>query len=183
MEGLMRARNGKKPMAKTPSSRFRALGIDLPVPPAPLGAYVEVSESGNLLFLSGVLPMVNRKLAIAGRLGGELSVVKGQEAACLASLNVLAAAKEHLGTLDRLKKLIKLTVVIATTGEFVEHAAVADGASNVFVEIFGREAGHTRLVFGAHSLPANAPVIVDSLFEIEPVNSSTSNSKPGKDRI
>jgi enamine deaminase RidA (YjgF/YER057c/UK114 family) len=175
MEGLMQAPNGKKSLAGTPSSRIKALGIDLPSPPVPLGVYVEVSDTGNLLFLSGILPMFNRKLAISGRLGRELSIVEGQEAARLSSLNVLAAAKQHLGTLDRLKKLIKLTVIIATTEEFAEHASVADGASNVFVQIFGQEFGHTRLVFGAHSLPANTPVIVDAIFEIERKNSSTAN--------
>jgi len=160
-------------MAGTPGSRLKELGIELPSPPTPLGAYVEVSETGNLLFLSGILPVVNRKLAVSGRLGKELSVAAGQEAARTAALNALAASNEYLGGLDRLKKLVKLTVVIAATEEFVEHASVADGASNLFAQIFGREIGHTRLVFGAHSLPVNAPLIVDTIFEIKPINSST----------
>jgi enamine deaminase RidA (YjgF/YER057c/UK114 family) len=150
------------------SSRLNELGIVLPAPPTPLGAYVESSDTGNLLFLSGTLPVVNRKLAIAGRLGGNLSVKQGQEAARIASLNALAAAKEHLGDLDRLKKLVKLTVLIATTEQFTEHASVADGASDLFVQIFGRETGHVRLVYGVQSLPVGAPVIVETIFEIEP---------------
>jgi len=133
----------------------------------PLGAYVESSNTGNLLFLSGTLPVVNRKLAISGRLGENLSVKEGQDAARIASLNALAAAKEHLGTLDRAKKLVKLTVLIATTEQFTEHALVADGASDLFVKIFGPENGHVRLVYGVQSLPISAPVIVDTLFEIE----------------
>ena len=149
------------------SSRLSELGIVLPAPPTPLGAYVESSDTGNLLFLSGTLPIVNRKLAIAGRLGENLSVKEGQEAARIASLNALAVAKEHLGGLDRLKKLVKLTVLIATTEQFTEHASVADGASNLFVQIFGPEAGHTRLVYGVQSLPVGAPVIVETIFEIE----------------
>jgi enamine deaminase RidA (YjgF/YER057c/UK114 family) len=112
--------------------------------------------------------MVNRKLAIAGRLGENLSVKEGQEAARIASLNALAAAKQHLGDLDRLKKLVKLTVLMATTEQFAEHAAVADGASDLFVQIFGPEPGHTRLVYGVYSLPVGAPVIVDTIFEIQP---------------
>jgi enamine deaminase RidA (YjgF/YER057c/UK114 family) len=150
------------------ASRLSELGIVLPAPPTPLGAYVEASDTGNLLFLSGTLPVVNGKLAIAGRLGESLSVKEGQEAARIASLNALAAAKEHLGGLDRLKKLVKLTVLIATTEQFTEHASVADGASNLFVQIFGPKAGHTRLVYGVQSLPVGTPVIVDTLFEIEP---------------
>src|SRR5436309_6432057 len=130
-----------KILAGGPSSRLSELGIVLPVPPTPLGAYVEASDTGNLLFLSGTLPVVNRKLAIAGRLGENLSVKEGQEAARIASLNTLAAAKEHLGDLDRLKKLVKLTVLIATTEQFAEHATVADGDADMFVQVFGREAG------------------------------------------
>jgi enamine deaminase RidA (YjgF/YER057c/UK114 family) len=156
------------------SSRLGELGILLPAPPTPLGAYVEASDIGNLLFLSGTLPVVDGKLAIAGRLGENLSVKEGQEAARIAALNALAIAKEHLGDLDRLKKLVKLTVLIATTEQFTEHAPVADGASNLFVQIFGPEAGHVRLVYGVQSLPINAPLIVDTVFEIEPLTHSTS---------
>lgn len=157
-----------KAVANGLSSRFSKLQIVLPSPPTPLGAYIEASETGSLLFISGTLPVVNRKLAIAGRLGENLSVKEGQKAAHIASLNALAAAKQHLGDLDRLKKLVKLTVLIATTEQFTEHAAVADGASDLFVQIFGSEAGHVRLVYGVQSLPIGAPVIVDVIFEIEP---------------
>lgn len=164
----MPAPSGSKTVASSPSSRVAALDIVLPAAPTPLGAYVESSDAGNLLFLSGTLPVVNRKLAIAGRLGENLSVEAGQEAARIAALNALAIAKQHLGDLDRVKKLVKLTVLMATTEEFAEHAAVADGASKLFVQVFGPEAGHTRLVYGVYSLPIGAPVIVDTVFEIKP---------------
>jgi len=165
----MPAQSGKRAADGGLSSRVSELGIVLPASPKPLGAYVESTEAGNLLFLSGILPVVNGKLAISGRLGENLSVREGQEAARIASLNVLAAAKQHLGNLDRLKKLVKLTVLMATTEQFAEHAPVADGASNLFVQIFGPEAGHTRLVYGVQSLPVGAPLIVDVIFEIEPM--------------
>jgi enamine deaminase RidA (YjgF/YER057c/UK114 family) len=164
----MPAPSSNKTVASSPSLRISELGLVLPAPPTPLGAYVESSDAGDLLFLSGTLPVVNRKLAIAGRLGENLSVKEGQEAARIASLNALAAAKQHLGTLDKLKKLVKLTVLVATTEQFTDHAAVADGASNLFVQIFGSETGHVRLVYGVQSLPIGAPVIVDVIFEIEP---------------
>jgi enamine deaminase RidA (YjgF/YER057c/UK114 family) len=166
----MLAPSGNKSVAGGPSSRLSALGITLPAPPTPLGAYVESSDAGNLLFLSGTLPVVNRKLAISGRLGENLAVKDGQEAARIASLNALAVAKQHLGDLDRLKKLVKLTVLMATTEQFAEHAPVADGASDLFVKIFGQDAGHVRLVYGVQSLPIGAPVIVDTIFEIEPLH-------------
>lgn len=165
------------PTAGGPSLRISQLGIVLPAPPTPLGAYVESSDSGNLLFLSGTLPVVNGKLAISGRLGENLSVQQGQEAARIAALNALAAAKQHLGNFDRLKKLVKLTVLMATTEPFAEHAQVADGASNLFVQIFGPEAGHVRLVYGVQSLPVGAPVIVDTVFEIEPLRHASSRNE------
>jgi enamine deaminase RidA (YjgF/YER057c/UK114 family) len=168
MEEHMPAPSGDETVSGTVSSRLIEIGIELPAAPTPLGAYVETSDTGNLLFLSGILPVVNRKLPVSGRLGENLSVKEGQQAARIASLNALAAAKEHLGTLDRLKKLVKLTVLIATTEQFAEHAPVADGASDLFVRIFGPKAGHVRLVYGVQSLPVNSPLIVDTLFEIDP---------------
>jgi len=169
----MPARSGNILVTTSPSSRISELGLVLPAPPTPLGAYVESSDAGNLLFLSGTLPMVNGKLVISGRLGENLSVKQGQEAARIASLNALAAAKQHLGDLDRLKKLVKLTVLMATTEPFADHASVADGASNLFVQIFGPEAGHVRLVYGVQSLPVGAPLVVDAIFEIGPARQST----------
>jgi enamine deaminase RidA (YjgF/YER057c/UK114 family) len=162
----MPAPSGSAPAAAGPTSRLRELGIELPVPPTPLGDYVEASAAGNLLFLSGMLPVVNRTLAVAGRLGDTLSVDDGRKAARIAALNALAVAKQHLGDLDRLKKLVKLTVLMTTTEQFSEHASVADGASALFVDIFGSEAGHVRLVYGVQSLPIGAPLIVDTVFEI-----------------
>ena len=146
----------------------------LPAPPTPLGSYIESSDTGNLLFLSGTLPVVDRKLAIAGRLGENLAVKEGQEAARIASLNALAVAKQHLGTLDRLKKLVKLTVLMSTNEQFIDHAPVADGASNLFAQIFGTKAGHVRLVYGVQSACAiGSPVVVDVIFEIEPARELT----------
>src|SRR3984893_8402808 len=165
MEGSMPAGNNST-VAK-PGSRLRELGVGLPTPPSPLGAYVEVSQVGSLLFLSGTLPLVDRKLAISGRLGANLSVKQGQEATRLAALYALAAAPEHVGDVDRLKKLVKLAVLVTTTEEFVEHAAVADGASNLFVQLFGTQAGHVSLVYGVYSAPIGTPVMVETVFEIE----------------
>lgn len=169
----MQAPSGNKSIVSSPSSRISQLGIVLPRPPTPLGSYVESSDAGNLLFLSGVIPAIDGKLVITGRLGENLSIQQGQEAARVASLNALAAAKQHLGNLDRLKKLLKLTVQLATTEQFVDHAPVADGASNLFVQIFGAGAGHVRLVYGVQSLPIGAPLVVEAIFEIHPASQLT----------
>ena len=150
-----------------PRSRLRELGLVLPKPPTPLGGYVEASQVGSLLFLSGTLPIVDGKLAISGRLGQNLSVEQGREAARLAALNALAAAQEYVGDLDRVKKVVKASVLISATEEFVEHAAVADGASDLFVQLFGPQAGHVRVVYGVQSMPIGTPVIVETIFEIE----------------
>src|SRR5262249_42247096 len=139
MEGSMPA--GNHSTVVKPGSRLRELGLVLPTAPTPLGAYVEASEAGSLLFLSGILPVVNRKLSVTGRLGENLSIEQGREAVRIAAMNALAVAQQHLGDLNRLKKLVKLSVLLATTEQFVEHAAVADGASDLFVQLFGLENG------------------------------------------
>ena len=154
---------GKNSTVAKPGSRLRELGLVLPKAPTPLGAYVEASEVGSLL----LLPVVNGKLSITGRLGENLSVDQGREAVRIAAMNALAVAQQHLGDLDRLKKLVKLSVVLVTTEQFVEHAAVADGASNLFVQLFGVENGHVRTVYGVQSLPIGTPVIVEVIFEIK----------------
>jgi len=89
------------------------------------------------------------------------------------ALNALAVAKEHLGDLDRLKKLVKLTVLVVTTEQFTEHAIVADGASNLFAQIFGPKTGNVRLVYGVQTLPISAPLVVDTVFEIKAMSDSS----------
>jgi enamine deaminase RidA (YjgF/YER057c/UK114 family) len=158
--------SGNPEIEARPATRVREIGLELPDPPAPLGAYVESSDTGNLLFLTGMLPVVMGKLAVKGRLGESLSVEEGQKATRIAALNALATAQHHLGDLDRLKKLVKLTVQIVTTDQFVDHAAVADGASQLFVQIFGAKLGHTRVVYGVRSIPIGAPVMIETIFEI-----------------
>ena len=113
---------------------------------------------GALLFVSGTLPLWEGKLAVTGRLGDDLTVEQGKAAARLGALNALAAAQAHLGDLDRLKRLVKVTLQLATTEKFTDHAAVADGASDLFAQIFGTDNGHARVVYGVFSLPKSTPV-------------------------
>jgi enamine deaminase RidA (YjgF/YER057c/UK114 family) len=153
------------PAAK-PGSRLRELGLILPKPPTPLGTYIEVNQVGSLLFLSGTLPTKDGKLLFTGRLGEKLAVEQGREAARLAALNALALVQEHLGDLDRVKRAVKLTVLMVTSEQFVEHAAVGEGASNLFAQLFGPETGHVRVVYGVQSMPIGAPVMVETVFEV-----------------
>jgi enamine deaminase RidA (YjgF/YER057c/UK114 family) len=146
--------------------RLQALGIQLPGPPTPFGSYVETLQSGNLVFLSGMLPVVDHKPAFVGRLGKEFNVEEGRKAAYTAALGVLAAARGHLGSLDRVTRVVRLGVFIATSGDFFDQPAVADGASDLFRDIFGVEKLPVRLVIGVASLPLGVPIELDVIFEI-----------------
>jgi len=146
--------------------RLKDLDITLPPPPTPFGAYVEAVQIGRLLFLSGMLPVVDRKPQFIGRLGGELSVEEGRKAAELAALSALAAVREHLGSLDKVTGVAKLGVYIATAGDFRDHPKVADGASEVLLKVFGPEMLSGRIVLGVASLPLGLPVEVELVLEV-----------------
>jgi enamine deaminase RidA (YjgF/YER057c/UK114 family) len=147
--------------------RLKALGVTLPPAPTPFGDYVEAVKVGHLLFLSGMLPVIERKPQFIGRVGGELSVEEGQEAARIACLNGLSAAKTFLGTLDKVTAVAKLAVYIATAGDFRDHPKVADGASEILLKAFGPEMLSGRVVLGVASLPLGLPVEVELVFEVE----------------
>lgn len=146
--------------------RLRTLGIELPPPPVPLGAYVEAVQSGNLLFLSGTLPVESGIPRFQGRIGDELSLEDGRRATRLAALNALAAAREHLGSLDKVSRVVRLTVSLVTTPGFVQHAKVADGASELLASVFGPDKTSTRMVYGVAGLPAGVCVVVELILEI-----------------
>ncbi len=150
-----------------PGGRLRALGLELPAAPKPLGNYVETSAIGPVLFVSGTLPIADGRLTYTGRLGDDLSVEQGREAAKLAAMNALAAVQEHVGDLDRVVKLTKLNIYVAATAQFTDHATVADGASDLFAKLFGGEGGHARMVSGVVSLPKGTPVVVETIFEVK----------------
>jgi enamine deaminase RidA (YjgF/YER057c/UK114 family) len=150
-----------------PESRLQSLGIQLPAAPTPLGTYVEALRTGNLLFLSGMLPVVDHKPKYVGRLGKELDAEAGHDAARTAALNGLAAARQHLGALDRITRVVRLGVFIATSGDFFDQPKVADGASDLFRDVFGSDKLPVRVVIGVASLPLGMPVEVEVIFEVE----------------
>ena len=133
--------------------RLQDLGIQLPAAPTPFGTYVETVQTGNLLFFSGMLPVVDHKPKYIGRLGKELDVEAGRDAAYTAALSVLAAAKKHLGSLDRVTRVVRLGVFIATSGDFFDQPKVADAVSDLFRDVFGIEKTSVRLIIGVASLP------------------------------
>jgi enamine deaminase RidA (YjgF/YER057c/UK114 family) len=146
--------------------RLQELGIQLPTAPAPLGTYVETVQTGNLLFFSGMLPIVDHEPKFVGRLGKELDAEAGRQAAYAAALNLLAAAKEHLGSLDKVTRVVRLGVFIATHGDFSDLPRVADAVSDLFRDLFGSEKLPVRLVIGVASLPLSLPIELDVIFEI-----------------
>jgi enamine deaminase RidA (YjgF/YER057c/UK114 family) len=147
--------------------RLEELRINLPVPPEPFGAYVEAVQTGNLLFLSGMLPIEGRIAKYVGRVGDELDSRTAREAARIATLNALAVARQNLGSLDKVKRVIRLGVSVATIGNVKEHPWIADGASELLQEVFGKGKNPSRTVVGVTSLPLGTPVELDLIFEVE----------------
>jgi enamine deaminase RidA (YjgF/YER057c/UK114 family) len=147
-------------------SRLAELQIELPPPPQPLATYVPAVRAGDFLFLSGVLPMRDGQLAISGKLGRDLTVEQGMEAARLALLNALAIAKQELGTLDRITRVVKVTGHVASSEGFVQQPQVLNGASDLLVAIFGDVGRHARVAVGAAELPRGAPVEIEVIFSV-----------------
>jgi enamine deaminase RidA (YjgF/YER057c/UK114 family) len=150
----------------TAEQRLRQLGIKLPAPPGPFGIYAEAVQTGNLLFLTGMLPTVGREAKFIGRIGAELEVEAGRAAARLAALNGLAVAKQHLGSLDQVKRIVRLGVAVATSGDVRDQPTIADGASELLQDVFGKDKNPCRLVYGIASLPLGTSVELEIIFEI-----------------
>ncbi|HEV7967236.1 MAG TPA: RidA family protein [Candidatus Acidoferrales bacterium] len=156
----------ESPRPATAEQRLKELGITLPAPPEPLGTYVEAVQTGNLLFLSGMLPTEGRVAKFVGRVGAEVDVEAGRKAAHLAALSVLAVARQHLGTLDKVTRVVRLGVSVATSGDVRDQPKIADAASELLQNIFGKDKSPCRLVYGVASLPLGAPVELEVIFEV-----------------
>jgi enamine deaminase RidA (YjgF/YER057c/UK114 family) len=152
--------------ASSAERRLQELGIELPAAPTPFGSYVETVQTGNLLFFSGMLPVVDHKPKYVGRLGKELDAEAGRDAVRTAALSVLAAARKHLGSLDRVTRVVRLGVFLATSGDFFDQPRVADGASDLFRDVFGAGKMAVRSVIGVASLPLGMPVELEVIFEV-----------------
>jgi enamine deaminase RidA (YjgF/YER057c/UK114 family) len=148
--------------------RLKELGITLPAPPEPFGAYAEAVQTGSLLFLTGMLPTEGRAAKVVGRIGAELDVEGGRKAARLAALNVLAVTRKHLGSLDRVTRLVRLVVSVATSGDVRDQPRVADAASELLRDVFGEDKQPCRSVYGVASLPLGVPVELEITLEVAP---------------
>jgi enamine deaminase RidA (YjgF/YER057c/UK114 family) len=152
----------------TAEDRLAKLGIHLPEAPTPFGAYVPAVQTGNLLFLSGMLATSGHSAKVVGVVGKNLDVKAGREATYIAALNVLALTKKQLGSLNRVGRIVRLDVYVAATPEFTEHAKVADAASELLRDVFGEQTNSSRLVFGVASLPLGSPVELEVTTEVKP---------------
>lgn len=148
--------------------KLKQLGIVLPPPPKPVANYVPAVEAGDLLFLSGVLPFRDGALAWTGKLGRDLTVEQGYEAAKVSLLNGLAIVRSQLGTLDRVKQVVRLVGHVASAEGFRQQPAVINGASDLLVGLFGEAGRHARVAVGAAELPLNAPVELELIIQIRP---------------
>ncbi|MFT8675894.1 MAG: RidA family protein [Acetobacter sp.] len=153
-------------MMSTPESRLTALGLVLPTPATPVANYVACVQTGNTLVVSGQLPLLDGKLLATGKLGGAVSLEAATEAARYSMINVIAQVKAAVGDLSRVKRVVRLGGFIACTPEFTAHATVMNGASDLAVAVFGDAGRHARSTVGVPSLPLDAPVEVEGLFEI-----------------
>ncbi len=156
----------KVPPPRSAELQLKELGIRLTAPPTPFGNYVEVTRTGNLLFLTGMLPVVDHKPKYVGCLGKELNAEAGWDAARTAALSALAAIKARLGSLDRVTRIVRLGVFMAAHGDFLDHPKVADGASDLFASVFGERGISARIVIGVASLPLGVPVEVEVIAEV-----------------
>ena len=150
----------------TPEEKLASLGIALPEPPAPLGSYIPVLRSGNLLFLSGLLPVKEGWLVKAGKLGADMDEKEGAGLARIAAVNALAVVKGYLGELDKVKRCVKITGYVAGIPGFTGQAAVLNGASDFLVQIFGEPGRHVRAAVGVTALPMDSPLEIEFIFEV-----------------
>jgi enamine deaminase RidA (YjgF/YER057c/UK114 family) len=150
----------------SPIEKLREFGYELPAPKAPVASYVPVNRSGNLLYVSGQLS-ANEHGVVTGLLGETMNVVQGGNAAELAALNILSQIVHGAGVpLEDIKRIVKITVLVASTPEFTEQHLVANGCSNMLVAVLGESGKHARAAFGVASLPFGAAVEIEAVVEV-----------------
>ncbi len=146
--------------------RLKELGVELPAAPKPVANYVPVVRVGDLLFLSGVLPSKEGQLVMTGKLGADVSIEQGVAAAKLAVLNALAIVKAEAGSLDRVKRIVKMVGHVASASGFTDQPLVLNGASDLLVAVFGEAGRHARVAVGAAELPRQAPIEIELIVQV-----------------
>jgi enamine deaminase RidA (YjgF/YER057c/UK114 family) len=150
----------------SPEGKLQELGIVLPEAPTPLGSYIPIVQTGNLLFLSGILPLVKGKLVRQGCVGKDISLDEACDDAQTATINALSILKSHIGSLDKVKQCVRITGYVASASHFTEQPKVLNAASHLLFEIFGEIGRHARSAVGVNILPLNAPLEIDFIFEV-----------------
>jgi enamine deaminase RidA (YjgF/YER057c/UK114 family) len=159
----------EKPMPSKPETRVQELHLTLPTPPKPMAKYKPAVLAGNMLYVSGHGPAkLDAKSPVAGRVGADLTPEQGKEAAKLVGLNILATVQNTLGSLNKVKRLVKTLGMVNCTADFKDQPQVINGFSDLMAEIFGDDAGvGARSAVGMGSLPSNIPVEIECIFEVE----------------
>src|SRR4030042_2039760 len=150
----------------SPEDKLKQLGVQLPEVPTPLGSYVPCVQTGNLVFLSGILPLREGKLTRTGRVGENIRLDEAKEDAKTAVLNALPVLKVNIGSLDKVKRCIKITGYVASEPDFTEQPKVLNAASDLLFEIFGEKGRHVRSAIGVNVLPLNSPLEIEFIFEV-----------------
>lgn len=151
----------------TIEARLKELGVSLPTPPMPVASYVPVTISGNIVFVSGQIPIADGAIKYVGKLGVDVPMEAGQAAAQLCAINVLAQLKAAIGDLDRVVKCLKLGVFVNAAPDYTQHPEVANGASDLIAALYGDAGKHARAAVGVGSLPRGVAVEVEAIFEIK----------------
>ncbi|MEW9554703.1 RidA family protein [Nonomuraea sp. NPDC050783] len=150
----------------TPEEKLSELGLTLPEVAKPVAAYVPAVRTGDLVYTSGQVPVVEGKLAATGKLGAELTVEQGYEMARICALNALAALKAEVGDLTKVVRIVKVVVFVASDPSFTDHPKVGNGASELLGEVLGEAGRHARSAVGVAALPLDAPVEVELIAEV-----------------
>ncbi len=146
--------------------RLKEMGLELPAPAAPVGNYVPAVRTGNLVFLSGHGP-VGKDRVVTGKVGSDLTVEEGYEAAKIVAIGLLGSLKDLIGTLDKVRRIVKLLGMVNCDPSFMDQPQVINGASDLLVEVFGEEGRHARSAVGMNALPFNIAVEIEMIVEVE----------------
>jgi enamine deaminase RidA (YjgF/YER057c/UK114 family) len=145
--------------------KIKSIGISLPVPPNPAGSYIPVVKLGNLVFVSGQIPMEDGKVSFTGKVS-DANIDVAQKSARICAINILAQLKKELGDLEKISRIVRLSGFVNSVPEFTQHPKVINAASDLLYEIFGESGKHTRIAVGVSSLPLNSMTEIDAIVEI-----------------
>ncbi len=146
--------------------KIKSLGIKLPIPPSPAGSYIPVVRSGNLLYVSGQIPMEDGKVAFTGKVS-DANIETAQKSARICAINILAQLKKELGDLEKISKIVRISGFVNSVPEFTQQPKIINAASDLFYEIFGECGKHSRIAVGVSSLPLNSMTEIDAIVEMK----------------